>query len=90
MSKLIEIEFPATTEVFVLHNNKPVKTTIRAAQYSSTCESRDGKLTESERIVYSTQVSPNTALTSMLIGATEEDLKRKLFGQSADESGESN
>lgn len=86
MSKLIEIEFPATTEVFVLHNNKPVKTTIRAAQYSSTSESKNGKIIEAERITYSTQLSPNTALTSKQIGATEEDLKIKLFGSSAADS----
>jgi hypothetical protein len=87
MSKLIEIEFPATTEVFVLHNNKPVKTTIRAAQYSSTSESKGGKLIEAERISYSTQLAPNTALTSKQIGATEEELKLKLFGSSAADSG---
>lgn len=90
MSKLIEIEFPATTEVYVLHNNKPVKTTIRAAQYSSTAETKSGKLAETERIAYSTQLAPNTALTSKQIGATEEDLKLKLFGLPADESGENN
>lgn len=87
MSKLIEIEYPANTEVYVMHNNKPVKTTIRAAQYTSASEIKDGKLIEAERISYSTQLAPNTALTSKQIGATEEGLKRKLFGSTATESG---
>jgi hypothetical protein len=88
MSKTIVIEFPAGTEVFVLHNNKPVSTIIRTAHYTNTLESKNEKTVEVDRTIYSTRLSPNVSLVSGQIGATEEELMKKLFPAKSEDKSE--
>lgn len=78
-AKTVTIEFPGGTEVVVMHNNKPAKTSIRVASYTSSQE-KPGE-PPAERLVYSTMLDPNKALSGDQIGLTEEDLKRKMFGE---------
>jgi len=75
--KVVNVEFPAGTSVFILNGNQPVQTKVRAAQWTN---SMNSKGVESEKLVYSTVINPNLSLTSDQLAATKEELMNKVFG----------
>lgn len=78
--KTVEIEFPAGTKVYMMNGSKPALTRVRAAQYTNSLSRIGDKETESETLIYSTDLKPNLSLTANQIAETEEDLMRKVFG----------
>ena len=79
-------EFKAGQEVWIMRNNQPVQTRIRAVKYVEALEiSKDGKTgkeTESTNVscVYSTLAAPNNPIQGGKIGTTKDELVRKIFG----------
>lgn len=86
MKKTVEIAFPAGTEVFVMHNNVPVQTKIRAVKYSESIEivkaadTNDKTEHLKQSCTYSTVAGPNNPLTEAQIAETKEELIKKIFG----------
>lgn len=82
----MELEFKAGQEVWIMKNNQPVQTRIRAVKYVESLEvSRDAKTgKETEAIntscVYGTMADVHNPVTSSKIGSTKEELLGKLFG----------
>ena len=84
--KPASIEYSAGQEVFIMKNNQPVATRIRAVKYVESLEAaKDPKTGEvTERIntscVYGTFADVHNPVTANNIGITKEDLLSKLFG----------
>lgn len=89
----MNLEFKAGQEVWIMKNNQPVSTRVRAVKYIEALEvSRDaktGKETDNINVtcVYGTFADLHKPCTADQMGNTREELLQKSFGKSANENG---
>lgn len=81
----MQTEYKAGQAVYIMRNNQPVQTRIRAVKYVEALEvSRDGKTGEetesvNSSCVYSTLLTPNDPLPGTMVGNSKEELLSKIF-----------
>lgn len=89
----MELEFKAGQEVWIMKNNQPLATKIRAVRYTETLElskdAKTGAVTENvnTNTAYGTFADPQKSCSADKIGSSKEELVSKIFGSTNAENG---